>query len=107
MKFFCLFAVTAARTEGPIRKHKHSTVIDLPHKITFNGLHLDLDQFKPRASETGMDSLKAEIVKIGEKEHQQLQAEQDVIKKVENEFLESDLHKEAMTLKFRPEEVSI
>ena len=101
---FCLFAITSAVSDKPLRKHRHSSIADLPHTITFHGLHVDLDQLKPPVRETGMDALSKQISTIQEKEHSQLVAEEEAIKKVETEFLNSDLHKEALAIKFRPDE---
>jgi len=91
---------TAVVVNGESSKNKkHSAFENLNHKVTVHGRKFYLDQYKPAAEIPEMTNLMEHIKQVEEEEESQVKIEQDAIHKVEDEFLNSDLHKEALTMK--------
>jgi hypothetical protein len=107
MKFFAtvFLMVTAGTADHPgkFRKHAHHQ-LNLPHEVVFRGLAVDMDQYRPPAHIPGMESEMAEISRMEAQEKKEIEAEEKILLNVQKEYLNSDLHKEAMTLKFLPDD---
>lgn len=88
----------AAAVTAPVHRKKHK--LNLPHTVTFHGLNVDLDQYKPGPVHVDMSQISA----LEDQERKEIQLEEDILKKVETEYLNSDLHKEALRLKYIPED---
>lgn len=76
--------------------HKKKHQLNLPHTVTFHGLNFDMDQYRPAPAR--LDT--SQISMLEDQEKKEIQTEEDMLKKVENEYLGSDLHKEALSLKY-------
>ncbi len=98
--FFVLFVVMVAAlldSGFAVLAHKKKHQLNLPHEVVFHGLNVDLDKFKS-SEPIVMDTSAIEALEASE--HKELDTEEDMLKKVETEYLGSDLHKEALTAKF-------
>ena len=84
---------------SPVKHKRHSNIENLNHKIVVHGHKFDMDPYKPPAKVPGLENVMEKIRQIEDEEEADVRKEQDVIKKVEEEYLNSDLHKEALTLK--------
>ena len=71
-----------------------------PRPIEFHGIQgVDLDSVKPPEHEAAFDRMREEANLIELKEEEHLHKQLEAAKKVEREFLNSDLHKQALTMK--------
>jgi hypothetical protein len=82
-----------------LKPKKHSNIDNLNHKITLHGHKLDVDQYKPPVKIPGLEAMIEKIHQVEDEEESEVKNEQEVIRKVEDEFLNSDLHKEALSMK--------
>jgi signal recognition particle receptor subunit beta len=81
------------------RHHRKNPFSNMVHEIAIHTPKLDLEQYKPPKELHIMEDQMKEIQSIEAKETDELRAEEDVIKKVETDYLASDLHKEAVEMK--------
>lgn len=91
----------AAASAGHVRR---VTVIQKPVPIVFHSINVDMDKYRPPAREAGLDKLQTVIADLTGAETARLSKDRANLEKVEEEFLESDLHKEALTMKLVPEQ---
>ena len=82
---------------------RHPIVGPKPEPIVFHGfLGLDMDAFKPPQREPGFDEFRKQVDQVEQEEHDHILHELDATKKIEQDFLNSDLHKEAVHSKLFP-----
>ena len=99
MKFAILLLPLSAAAH--VRRH---TLIEKPHPIVYHEMNLDMDKYRPPARETGLDNLQPLIAALTSRELEKLKKDKENLDRVQNEFLQSDLHKEALNMKIIPEE---
>ncbi len=88
------------RTHHTPRHHRKNPFANMPHQVVLHKSRFDLEKYKPPKELHIMDKEMQKIKEIEEKEHEELKAEESAIKKVESDYLASDLHKEAMETRF-------
>ena len=92
-------------SERTSKQHKkHSAYENLNHQITVHGHKFDVEKYKPPAKIPGLSDVMDQIRKVEDEEETQVRNEQEAIHKVEDEYLNSDLHKEALTMKLYPDD---
>jgi hypothetical protein len=76
---------------------RHDIVGPRPEPVMFNGLlGIDMDALKPPQSLPELEKFRAEMNEVEQAQHDHIMKELEAAKKVEQEFLQSDLHKEAL-----------
>lgn len=100
MKF--LFAVIASVSGAHFRHH--TTHIEKPKPIVFHQIELDTEKYAPPARETGLEKINTALADLEEKESAHLKVERENLAKVKDEFLKSDLHKEAVNARMYRED---
>jgi len=97
---FLALAVASAKADYVPR---HAIVGARPSPVEFHGfLGLDLDMFRPPQSQPGIEEFRKEVDRADKEEHEFILHELDATRKVEQEFLNSDLHKEAVRSRLFP-----
>jgi hypothetical protein len=81
------------------RHHRKNPFANMAHEIVIHTPKLDLEKYKPPKELHIMEDQMKQIRDIEAKETEELKAEENAIKKVETDFLASDLHKEAVEMK--------
>jgi hypothetical protein len=95
-------AALAAVAEGQNFRHLHHIPIGTPRPIEFHGLQrLDLDDFRPPEEGKAFGELSRGYDAIEGKLRDEIRRQISQVRSVETEFLESDLHKEALAMKLR------
>ena len=101
MKFvFVVASAALAGTATAKNVRGHHVVGARPRAIEFHGIQgVDLDAVKPPDHETAFDTMReqAHLIELGEA--QRFAKQLAATKRVEKEFLNSDLHKQALTMK--------
>jgi hypothetical protein len=96
MKFVVFFGIFFAGANSEyIRRHR--LVGPKPQPVEFHGLQgLDVDTYRPPEHEPALDALRAQIDDMEKKENERIHHQLLAVQKAEKDFLESDLHKEAI-----------
>lgn len=95
--------LTAAFVANGDYIRRHAIVGPKPEPVVFHGfLGLDMDSFKPPQREPGFDEFRKQVDQIEGEEHEHIMHELDATRKIEQDFLNSDLHKEAVQSKLFP-----
>jgi hypothetical protein len=96
-----VFAVLSV-AQGQNFRHLHHIPIGTPRPIEFHGLQrLDLDDFRPPEEGKAFGALARDYDAIEGNLRDEIRRQINQVKSVETEFLESDLHKEALAMKLR------
>ena len=96
MRIGVFVAIASGANADYIRRH--SIVGPAPEPVVFHGLlGLDMDALKPpQTMGPAFDKFREDVTEAEQKQHEHIMAEYDAVKKVEQEFLQSDLHKAAV-----------
>ena len=81
------------------RHHRKNPFANMPHEIVIHTPKFDIEKYKPPKELHIMEDQMKKIKEIEAKEMEELKAEESAIKKVETDYLASDLHKEAVEMK--------
>lgn len=100
--FLSVIALEGIAAQQHNFRHLHHVPIGTPRPIEFHGLaHLDLDEFKPPVQEKAFSGLAKSYETVEQKLRSDIEKQVKQVQLVEKEFLDSDLHKEALAMKLR------
>ena len=103
IKVLIVVAAVANSAAFPLVFRGHKIVSPSFKQLEFNGFtHLDMDAMKPATHFPQIDDMQHAIDQVYAEEKIELAKEQSAIRKVTNEFLQSDLHKEAISARYHP-----
>ncbi len=83
------------------KHHRKNPFANMPHEVVIHTPKFDIEKFKPPKELHFMDNEMKKIKEIEAREMDELKAEENAIKKVEADYLASDLHKEALEMKLK------
>ena len=82
------------------RHHRKNPFSNMPHEVVIHTPKFDIEKYKPPKELHIMENEMQKVKELEAKEMEELKAEEAAIKKVETDYLASDLHKEALHMQF-------
>ena len=81
------------------RHHRKNPFSNMPHEVVIHTPKFDIEKYRPPKELHIMENEMQKIKQLEAREMDELKAEEAAIKKVETDYLASDLHKEALHMK--------